>query len=105
MQRNKSECTTEPTKENTDQYDAILRALEEDTIITVNDNTPNSAGLGEFTVEFSKDNNTRVSLFDGRRYHEIKRIGDDIVIGETTEQGLKRTETVETIEVLGINGN
>lgn len=105
MPENKSRHTTNESDENIDQYDAILRALEEGTIITVNDNTPNSAGLGEFTVEFSKDNNTRVSLFDGRRYHEIKRIGDDIVIGETTEQELKRTKTVETIEVLGINGN
>jgi hypothetical protein len=104
MSENKTKQSPEKVEENTDQYDTLLRALEEKTVITVNDSTPNSTTLGEFTVEFSNNTTTKVSLYDGRDYYEIRRKGGNIIIGLATEEGLKRKKTVETIEVLGING-
>lgn len=86
-----------------DAYDSILRSLESGVSLTVNDNTPNSVTWGIMNVRFSYDGKTKVGLTDGLQEFEIQRRNDDIVIGKVTENGLKRTRSVETIEVLGIH--
>ena len=97
---NRSDDTTDT--QTTDAYDNILRSLEQGVIVTINENTPNAKGMGEFTVEYSDNTATNVGLKKGRQNYQIKRKDGNIVIGKQSETNLKRTETVVTIEILGV---
>lgn len=97
----------EPTDTNTgeiDQYDALLRSMEPELIITVNDNEPTTHGWPEMVVEYVSTNKTHVWLSDGTNQYVVRREGDRLIIGEQSERRLAGIEEVTTIEILGING-
>lgn len=94
----------EPT---TDLYDPVLRAMESGLLITVNCSSPSRAmEFGEMEVVTSRDDKTQVDLDAGHeefyRIHRDRR--DELVIAESTKDGLRRGHTVETVEVVGIGG-
>lgn len=89
--------------EETDQYDSLLRAMEEGLIISINDGTSSAMPTGELTVVYSKDDETHVCLNDGEKGYRIHRKDNGaIVYSEETEDGLSFVDGVITLEVLGI---
>jgi len=87
-----------------DQYDTLLRSMEEGLIISVNEATPKMPASGELTVEYSNDKETSVYAkgFNNSDW-KIRREGDSIVYYEMTEDGLSFEDEVVSIEILGVS--
>lgn len=88
-----------------DQYDALLRGLEEGLLLSINNSY--SAGLpsDELRVEDSRDDKTWVDLSGPNNTHyRIHRDGrGELVYEKLTDGGLSHEDEVITIEVLGID--
>ncbi len=90
-------------RDDTDSFDKLLRAMEPGLIVTINENEPQSRGWPNMVVDYSWDDKTKVGLTGhGDEYRIVRRDGD-IVIGDSTPVGVRNTESVTTIEVLGID--
>lgn len=87
-----------------DQYDAVLQAVEEGLILTVNHNQTGMVSSEELTVMQSSDDETNVLLNGyGESQYRICRDGDDeLVYGEVTENGFAVEDSVITLEILGV---
>ena len=85
----------------TDQYDALLRAMQEGLLITLN----NESGIpsGELKVKYSLSNQTEVGLVGKGQDWMITRDNDELVYGRCDGFGLSEQHEVVTIEVLGID--
>lgn len=89
--------------EDTDQYDTLLRAMESGLLISINNATDHALPTGELKVEYSRDDETHVTLGNASeryRIHRNRRNG--LIYSEVTEDGLSYEDEVITIEVLGI---
>lgn len=89
----------------TDQYDTLLRAMEEGLLIGVNNSaTPNAVPLGECRVLWSYDDRTEVAISSqGDAEYKIHRDRrGDLIYSEITEDGLSYGDEVVTLEVFGL---
>jgi hypothetical protein len=70
----------------TDQYDHILRAMENGLLISINNDAKGSTPTGELKVVYSKDDKTHVQLKNGDEHYQIHRnVFGDLVYSELTE--------------------
>lgn len=90
---------------STDQYDTLLRAMEEGLLISINNDAKGSIPSDELRVEHSRDDETHVSLtgaFDS--YWQIHRDrSGDLVYSEMTDDGLSYEDDVITLEIIGLD--
>lgn len=89
----------------TDQYDTLLRSMEEGLLISINNASYGSSPSFELRVEYSSDDKTNVGLAGpGESHYLIHRDRrGELVYEEETECGLDYQDEVITIEVLGID--
>lgn len=86
-----------------DEYDAILRALPEGVLLSINNSTSSSLPTDELRVDHSKPTETHVNLSAGEEYYRIYRDRrGDIVYGKVTGDGLSYEDEVITFEIIGI---
>jgi len=89
----------------TDQYDTLLRSMEEGLIISVNESTEHAVSHGELEVLYSYDGKTWVAVKNSQReYAIVRRDDDEIRIHPMEKDGLtwSGSNEVLTIEVLGL---
>lgn len=93
--------------ENADQYDAILRALEEGTLLSINNESRSSLPTDELKVVSSRPFETSVRLirsgYDETYYKIYRTDNGELVYGEVTNGGVTREDNVITLEILGID--
>ncbi len=104
-----TETETEPDQEpdvETDQYDTLLRAMEEGLLVSINNESNGSLPSDELRVEYSRDDETNVQLTGpGESHWKIHRDRrGELVYSEMTENGLSYEDEVVTIEVIGLDG-
>ena len=89
----------------TDQYDAILRALKPETLVTIN-NQPNvgEPPSGELEVKSTREDKTEVYLKEtGGKWHRIRRDTDDeLVYYREDEHKSAYQGKIITLEIVGI---
>lgn len=94
------------TTEELDQYDTLLRSMEEGLLVSINNEAQSELPTGELRVEHSSDDRTEVRLKRGfedwMKVHRDAR--GDLVLSDVTEDGLSYEADVITIEIIGLDG-
>lgn len=99
--------TTRPTNYDDtpeDQYDTLLRSLEEGVILSINNSLSAGGASYELTVESSKSEKTFVWLNgpDDSYYQIYRDDRGELVYAEVAEDGLEYQDEVITLEILGL---
>lgn len=97
--------TTPDETTSTDQYDTLLRAMEEGLLISINNDAKGSLPSDELRVEFSRDDETHVSLSGafGSHWRIHRDHPGDLVYSEVTDDGLSYQDEVITLEIIGLD--
>ena len=88
-----------------DQYDTLLRAMDEGLLVTVNNTDYAGTPSFELRVVDSRDDETRVTLTSpgGRRYRIHRDRHGELIYSEFTDDGLSYEGDVVTFEVVGLD--
>lgn len=104
-----AEAQSEVGKEPVDQYDPLLRALEEGTLLSINNEARSALPTDELKVTSSRPFKTSVRLiqsgFDETYYKIYRADNGELVYGEVTNDGVTREDSVVTLEILGIDNS
>lgn len=89
----------------TDQYDTLLRSMNEGLLVSVNNSAYSATPSFELRVEHSRDDETHVSLSGpGDSWYRIYRDRrGDLIYSEVTEDGLSYEDDVVTLEIIGLD--
>lgn len=96
---------SETDGDGSDQYDTLLRAMEEGLLIGINNTAKAHAlPLGESRVRWSYDDHTEVAISgpDGDEYQIHRDRRGDLIYSEVTEDGLSYQDEVLSLEVFGL---
>lgn len=89
----------------TDQYDTLLRAMEPGLLLSINNDAAGSIPSDELRVEYSRDDETKVSLEGpfGSHWMIHRDRSGKLRYSEVTEDGLSYEDEIVTFEVIGLD--
>jgi len=93
----------QPQEKNTDQYDTILRAMEEGVLLSINNQTKGSTPSDELRVEQSQDDETDLDLTGpfGSEWKIYRDRRGELIYSKVTEDGLSYEDEIITLEIIG----
>lgn len=106
IDNNQQTLTDGGVADNTDQYDTLLRSLEQGVLLSLNNSARNVLPTDELCVEYSNDTDTDVRLSgpSDRHYKIHRHRNGNLIYSEITADGYSYEDEVTTIEILGLSG-